>query len=136
MRPVFFIAAGTAGFAVDAGTTACLMILSVSPLLARIVGMMVAIQVTWLLNRHLTFGRAEQGTSYHGAKFHILIENVRYVIVGVAAGGINFGVFATILSVWPHAIVCVAVAAGSLAAMVTSYLGFSTFVFVPPRSKD
>lgn len=112
---------GAIGFAVDAGVLALLLaFLSPDPFLARLGSMAVALGVTWLLNRTLTFGASDRP---------VAVEGARYGGIGAASGLVNYLVYSGLLLVLPALHPLLALVAGSAAAMVFSYLGYSRLVF-------
>ncbi len=76
--------------------------------------------VTWLLNRHLTFGPSSRGMAVEGA---------RYGGVGVVTSIVNYLVYSALLLALPGLPPLAALAVASLVAMALSYLGYSRLVF-------
>ena len=120
-RFVKFGFVGAAGFLADAGVLA--LLLKTTPLdafSARIIAIAVALSVTWLLNRSVTFGRSSHSLAGEAA---------RYGSVGIAGSVINYAVYSAILIAAPQAGVFAALCLASAAVMVLSYLGYSRLVF-------
>ena len=82
--------------------------------------MAVALAATWLLNRSLTFGASDRP---------VAVEGARYGGIGAASGLLNYLVYSALLVMLPTIHPLLALVAGSAAAMVFSYLGYSRLVF-------
>lgn len=128
-RLLRFAAVGLAGFAVDAGLTELAIAAGAGPFVARVGAIAAAIATTWWLNRRLTWRSEARGLAAAG-------EGARYVAVALAGTAVNYGVYAVLLALLPDLRPALAVAAGSAAAMVVTFLGYQTLVFVGrgPRS--
>lgn len=112
---------GAIGFVVDAAALALIiMTLATDPFVARLLSMAIALTATWLLNRALTFGASDRPMA---------VEGVRYGGVGILSGIVNYLVYSAALLILPSLHPLVALVAGSAAAMVFSYLGYSRLVF-------
>ncbi|MFN4272036.1 MAG: GtrA family protein [Aliihoeflea sp.] len=112
---------GAIGFVVDAAALALiLMSLAMDPFVARLLSMAIALTATWLLNRTLTFGASDRPMA---------VEGVRYGGVGILSGIVNYLVYSAALLILPSLHPLLALVAGSAAAMVFSYLGYSRLVF-------
>lgn len=120
-----FAVVGSIGFAVDAGTLALLFhALGWGHYPARAASFLLAVSVTWHLNRTWTFAHRTSGNRRR--------EYAVYFLVQTLGAGLNVGVYATCLAlsdtmrVWP----VLALALGSIAAMAfnfaaTRHLAFS-----------
>jgi putative flippase GtrA len=116
-----FVVAGTTGFLADAAVLALLTgPLAVNPFLARIVSIGFALTVTWLFNRHLTFGPSRR---------HVAVEGARYGSIGVGTSLVNYAVYSALVAALPWLPPLAALVAGSAVAMALSYLGYSRLVF-------
>jgi len=112
---------GAIGFAVDALVLWILLAaFAPDPLLARLGSMAMALAATWLLNRSLTFGASARP---------VVVEGARYGGIGAASGLLNYLVYSALLILLPAIHPLLALVAGSAAAMVFSYLGYSRLVF-------
>lgn len=122
MKKLFwFVVAGGSGFAVDAGVTLLLIAYTpAGPFIARIVAIATAMLFTWLVNRHVTFGKSDR---------RVLHEGFLYAFVGIVAALINYGIYALLLLRNPDLQPFIALFLSSLSAMVFSYFGYSRFVF-------
>jgi putative flippase GtrA len=116
-----FLVSGTAGFLTDLGLLTVLTAAGVGPLAARVPAVFIAVTVTWLFNRRLTFA-VEQPPS--------LAEYGRYLAVSGLSVAVNYLVYASLVlgGIMPQ----VALAGGSAVAMVVSYLGYGRLVFGRP----
>jgi len=123
---VFFCIGGGLAFLVDAGVLHLLIgTWGLGPYLARLCSFMSAVTITWLFNRSFTFtvGRARGHT--------LLREWVRYVVSQLGGFGVNYAVYAVLVSSsmvvlqWP----VLGVAAGSVAGLVANYLLAKRYVF-------
>lgn len=119
----FLLAGGTA-FATDAAILEMLTALAgLNAFAARVPAILVAMVVSWLINRRVTFAAAAPPS---------LAEFGRFAAVSWAAQVVNYLVYGGILLLrpptWPVAALCV----GSLVAMTVSYVGFRFGVFHRP----
>ena len=116
-----FVLGGMCALATDATV---LLVLTrgagLSPLLARPVGISLAMIVSWLINRTVTFS-ADTPPS--------LAEFARFAAVSWTAQAVNYAVFAFILLTWPGIEPVVALILASMIAMFVSYAGFRFGVF-------
>ena len=131
-RTAIFAIAGTVGFLVDSGVLELLVrVLHVQVHLARVLSFLVAMTVTWQVNRRFTFREGRQSRTLFG-------EWLRYFASSLLGGATNYGAFAISIAVSPfirsHLVIGVAI--GSLVGMVTNYLLYSRFVFKPSASAD
>lgn len=117
-----FLVVGGLGFAVDAVATELLVAAGLPALGARVAAIALAMATTYLLNRRLTFRSDRRGAA-------LLAEGGRYFAVALGAAAFNYAVFALVLALAPGIRPGLAVAVASAAAMVLSYLGYSTVVF-------
>lgn len=124
--PVFFLfsAVGCVGFAVDSGLLALLTNFgNVQVYAARVVSLITAMTVTWILNRTLTFR--------HSRSIRTGAEYIHYLCVQFSGAAINYAVFTVCLLLSPgmaaHPVIAVAV--GSLVAMTVNYFAMKRFVF-------
>jgi putative flippase GtrA len=116
-----FLLAGTLAFVTDVGVLALLTgPLGISPFLARLLSISVAMVVSWWINRTVSFQRRD-GPS--------LKEFGRFAGVAWTANSFNYLVFSGILLVRPVTAETLAVGIASVAAMVLSYLGMRLAVF-------
>ena len=113
---------GGLGFIVDAGLVTALTARGVDAFSARLVSILLAMLVTWRLNRALTFG-ASSGRQVH--------EGARYVLVAVVAALVNYACYSVIILMSASILPAIAVMASTLISMSVSYLGFSRFAFRP-----
>jgi putative flippase GtrA len=119
-----FAMVGTVGFVTDASLlTALVHLAGWGPYESRPVSFVVAISVTWLLNRVFTFARRAGPDRRR--------EYLRYVAVQGVGVSINFAVYAALLSALPPLMnyPAVALAAGSLAAMTFNFVGVRWLAF-------
>ncbi|CAN7443111.1 GtrA family protein [Caballeronia sp. LjRoot31] len=117
---------GAVGFAVDAGVLSLLaQKLGVNVYLARVISFLIAVFVTWLLNRTWVFKAAEGKT---GDK---RLEYISYFAVQSVGALLNLGVFAALVA--SHAALraypVVPLAAGSIVGMFFNYTGAHFWVF-------
>lgn len=119
-----FIVAGSTAFVTDVGVFQVLhATLSVNPLIARLLSISVAMVVSWLINRRLTFDVPGPPR---------LAEFLRFAAIAWMSSAVNYAVFAAALllrpDVWPP--LAIAIATG--VAMGVSYLGMRLAVFGKP----
>ena len=121
---VRFLAVGVGGLAVDIAILRLLESHGVGHAGARAVSLGVATVVTWILNRHFTFGmsgrqaRAELG---------------RYALVALLAQSVNYLIFLGVCAAWPSLSHSLAAVIGAVAATGFSYSGQRFFTFAPAR---
>ncbi len=112
-----FLSVGGVGFIADAGVFQVLVWLGQGPILARVASTVVAVTVTWFLNRRLTFRTS--GVSRRGPEY------LRYWLVASVGLVINFGVFLLALAIVPlmQEIPILALFAGAGAAVIFNFIG-------------
>lgn len=116
-----FALAGGVGFLADAAVLALLLAFTpLGPFFARILSICFALTVTWMLNRHLTFGPSNRGMMREGA---------RYGGVGLSTSLINFLAYSALLYLVPTTPPLAALVVASLIAMALSFIGYSRLVF-------
>lgn len=122
-----FASTGAAGFCVDLAAT-LLMAPVLGPDFGRIAAIILAVSVTFQLNRRWTF---------RGRDRAIVRQAMRYAIVSAAGAGVNFVVFhgflvvlaAAKFVVTSSAGLAMAVAVGSIGAMGFNFCGAKFFAF-------
>jgi len=132
-RVMKFAFTGGIGFVVDVGMLTILNAgFEVNPYIARVFAIMIAMTVTWLINRRFTFGTHDKVTDARG----LAAEGGRYGLVAVSAALINYGVYAATLYLMPETLFGsddlpppIAAVVGSGVAMFFSYYGYSRFAF-------
>lgn len=115
-----FALAGFSGFFVDAGLTELLASFGMSPYLGRVFAVAVAIGVTYMINRNLTW--KERRAPVPGRR-------TRYLAVSLVSIAANYLTFAAALSLVLGLRPVFAVAAGTGVGMVMNYFGYSRLVF-------
>lgn len=115
-----FVLVGGAGFVTDAAVLAALLAAGLAPLAARLVSILVALTVTWQLNRRVTFGLAGVGTAG---------EFAQYLALGAFTSVLNYGVYAVVLASGLTSSPFLALATGSAAAMAVTFVGLDRVVF-------
>jgi putative flippase GtrA len=119
-----FLLAGLAALATDAALLTLLTdVAGVSPYLARLASIMIAMVVSWQLNRRITFAVRAPST---------LHEFARFAAVSWGAQFINYGTFAALITWLPTLWPVWALIAGSALAMFASYAGYRFGVFPKP----
>lgn len=119
-----FLLAGLVALAMDAGVLHLLTAgAGLDPLLARPLAISVAMVVSFLINRTVTFAMPGRPT---------LSEFGQFAAVSWTAQAINFAVFAAILIATPATHPLAALVAASLISMIVSYLGLRFGVFRKP----
>ncbi len=116
-----FLIVGSIGFAVDFGVLAALLAYGVQPTVARVPSVMLALVVTWLLNRRFSFRAA--GAPRLG-------EFLAYLSVAGASALLNYALYAGLLLLGLAPLLAMAGATG--VTMVLNFLGFSRLVFRNP----
>jgi putative flippase GtrA len=120
---IWFCVVGSIGFVVDAVTVVAthdwLVVYG-----ARVLSFVVAVTVTWLLNRQFTFKGREAGVG-------ILREYARYFGLMIAGGIVNYATYSLLawqLDQSPLRLVMY-VGAGSVAGLLVNYLGASKLLY-------
>ena len=124
LHDVFFIGVGVAVLATDAALLTLLTdVTGVSPYLARLASIMIAMVVSWQLNRRITFAVRTPST---------LHEFARFAAISWGAQVINYGTFAALITWLPTLWPVWALIVGSALAMFASYAGYRFGVFPKP----
>mgnify|MGYP001812470458 CR=1 FL=1 len=119
-----FLLAGLAALATDAAIlTLFTDVVGASPYLARLFSIMIAMVVSWQLNRRITFAVGTPST---------LHEFARFAAVSWGAQVINYGTFAALITWLPTLWPVWALIAGAALAMFASYAGYRFGVFPKP----
>ena len=118
-----FAFVGAIGFAVDAVALVALMATGLPPLIARPPAFLVAVTVTFLLNRAFTFSDRRTGS--------VRTEAAGYVLVQVLGALVNYGVFAAALALVPVMHPLLALAAGSVVGMAFNFGTLRLLVYKP-----
>ena len=121
---LLFALSGVAGFIVDGSIVYGLTrFLHWGPIHAQILAFAVAVTVTWLINRRITFA--------HKASADWLREWSRYVAANSIGAFVNNGVYAALVLTMQifHDRPVLAVAAGSLAGLGFNFAASRTWVF-------
>ena len=121
-----FVLAGGTAFVTDVLVFHALTnLVGVNLLIARIFSITVAMVVSFLINRAITF-------SMPGApKFS---EFLRFAAVGWMSSGLNYAVFACVMLARPETPPLYAIIIATAIAMVTSYMGMRLAVFRKPSA--
>jgi len=123
-RFALFALVGTLGFVVESSTILSLVLYAqASPMSAKFIAFPIAVLVTWILNRYLTFTT--------GRKNRPLSELFKYFQTAIGGMLVNLLAFFTVLTINQNAIIVIffATASGALAGLLVNYLGCSYFVF-------
>ena len=123
-RFALFALVGTLGFIVESSTILSLVLYAqASPMSAKFIAFPIAVLVTWILNRYLTFTT--------GKKNRPLSELFKYFQTAIGGMFVNLLAFFTVLTINQNAIIMIffATASGALAGLLVNYLGCSYFVF-------
>jgi len=122
-RALRFLAVGCGGLAVDSAIFLFLHGQGMDEPMARAASLLVATGVTWLSNRHFTFGQSGQRRR---------VEFGRYGLVALGAQGFNYALFLSLCAAAPaiHPLPLIIVSAAAAAAL--SYTGQRFFTFATP----
>jgi putative flippase GtrA len=121
-----FVVSGGTAFLVDAAITLGLIRLAgLDPFLARLIGILAAMVVAWLMHRRITFNVAHPPS---------VGEFMRFAAVAGSANGLNYAVYAAILLLWPATPPLLALIVSTGIATVFAYLGFRFGVFRRPAT--
>ena len=117
---ILFSSVGTVGFLVDAGIL-FVLIPYFGPYIARLFSFLVAVFVTWLLNRNFTFNSQNHGLS----------EFKRYFASQSFGAGLNYFVYAIAIysSEWMTRFPLAALGLGSIAGLTVNFVLAKKYVF-------
>lgn len=115
-----FVLAGLSALTTDGLILQSLTSLGWDPLVARLVAIAVAMVVSWLINRSVTFAMKGRPS---------LKEYARFAAVSWSAQVVNYLVFGIIILARPQTHVLLALLFASLVAMFVSYFGYRYGVF-------
>jgi len=121
---ILFSLAGVIGFSVDAGIVMTIIRLTHANLiLAQIVAFLVAVTVTWAINRRFTF--------WHKKSPQKIKEWLRYLGANAFGGAVNNGVFSALVIGSPlfDKVPVLAVASGSIAGLLFNFSSAKALVF-------
>ncbi|WP_429454508.1 GtrA family protein [Paraburkholderia sp. 40] len=112
-----------AGFVVDAGVLWIALRLGLGYFAGRAVSFLMAVWVTWQVNRRFTFPDRRAGSAWH--------EWWRYLAAMSAGGGVNYAVYSAAVLTLPRSIFLpfCGVALGSLAGLVVNFASARWWVF-------
>jgi putative flippase GtrA len=117
-----FALVGTIGFVVDASVLRLVVaIFGINLYAGRVVSFLAAATVTWHLNRTFTF-------RHNGPR---AAQWLRFIAANAFGAGVNFGTYATMITIWPVAreYPSIAVGCGSLAGMALNFVLMKKLVF-------
>jgi putative flippase GtrA len=117
-RFVRFLGVGVAGFVVDSGVTTMLSRAGLSPITARPPAILLAMSVTWLLNRRFTF-EVQVRKSFS--------ELSRYLVVALLSSFLNFFLYCGLVRA--GIVPAVAVAIATAALVLFSFFGYKRVAF-------
>lgn len=124
-----FLLAGLCALATDTAALALLTrVAGLSPFIARPFGIALAMIVSWLINRTITFSAGTPPT---------IAEFSRFAGVSITSQLVNYAVFAALLIAMPGLMPELALLAACFVSMFVSYVGFRFGVFgaAGPRPK-
>lgn len=119
--------AGLVALAVDLGVLWLLIWAGIPALAARLVSITVAMVVSWLINRTVSFGVATAPT---------LSEFSRFAAVSWTAQAVNYAVFSAALLIAPGIGPTWAVLLGCSVSIFVAYAGFRFAVFAPASTSS
>lgn len=116
-----FVLAGLCALATDTAALALLTrVIGLSPFIARPFGIALAMVVSWLINRSVTFATEEPAS---------LTEFAKFAGVSVTSQLVNYAVFALLLVAYPLLMPELALLSACFVSMFVSYTGFRFGVF-------
>ncbi|MCP3728241.1 GtrA family protein [Paraburkholderia sp. CNPSo 3272] len=118
-----FALVGAIGFVADAGTLWVALHLGSGYFAGRAASFLVAVWVTWQLNRRFTFDARRSGSAWH--------EWWRYLAAMSAGGCFNYAAYCAVILTLPHTayVPFLGVAAGSLAGLAVNFASARWWVF-------
>ena len=128
-----FAIVGTVGFIVDASVLQILVSwFDVGLLIGRIFSYLAAATIAWFLHRVYTFRDRLSATDNHATSLRALLDQwFRFIVTNGIGAAVNYGIYAVLIlsSELCRAYPVVAVAIGSLVAMVFNFVISRRFVF-------
>lgn len=122
---IFFLMAGSVGFAADVGVLLLLLrFTALDPFSARIFAIAAAMGCTWIINRNITFQKGGRS---------VASEGVRYGSVGLSSALINYGVYAGLLFLFADLRPIFALVVASAVATCWAFIGYNKFVYGSPK---
>ncbi len=118
-----FLLAGLLALSTDGAILQSLTTLGWDPLAARLVAIAIAMVVSWLVNRTVTFAMTGPPS---------LREYARFAAVSWSAQVVNYVIFGIIILARPQTHVLMALVLASFVAMFVSYFGYRYGVFSRP----
>ena len=118
-----FLLVGGAGFAIDPGMTHALILSGLSPGVARVPAIGVAMLATWLANRHFTYQVATEKSPG---------EAFRYGVVAAVFALLNYLLYLVLVHLGVHPALSVALA--TVAQTFFSFHAYRHFVFRERRA--
>jgi putative flippase GtrA len=116
-----FLTSGAVAFTVDGGVMeACVRLIGLPTLMARLAGVLCAMVAAWLCHRTLTFALT---TKPNPAEF------LRYVAAASTTAAINYSVFVILLITWPSIPRLIALVIASGIATFFAYVSMRYGVF-------
>lgn len=115
-----FLLAGLLALTTDGAILQGLTLSGWDPLAARLVAISIAMIVSWLINRTVTFAMKGPPT---------LREYARFATVSWSSQVVNYGLFSIIMIARPETHVLIALFVASFFAMFVSYFGYRYGVF-------
>lgn len=119
------VLAGGVALVVDLAVLAALGAVGVSPFIGRLVSISLAMVVSWLINRTVTFQVQKAPT---------LAEFARFAGVSWTAQAVNYAIFAAVLWLRPETSPTAAVLAACVVSVAIAVLGFRYVVFGAPAA--
>jgi putative flippase GtrA len=130
MRPFMrFVAVGAVGFMIDAGVlTALVLGAHWATFPARIVSITLAITITWLINRYVTF-------KHRTVPLHV--EYAGYFGIQLAGVVLNLAIFVICLKIWPQLArwPVIAQGAGSAGALFFNFATMRKTLYAAPSDR-
>lgn len=118
-----FVLVGGAGFAIDAGITYALILSGLSPGVARVPAIGLAMLATWLANRHFTYQVAAEKSPG---------EALRYGVVAAVFALLNYLLYLLLVHLGVHPALSVALA--TVTQTFFSFHAYRRFVFRERRT--
>jgi putative flippase GtrA len=123
-----FVLAGLSALAVDTSVlTVLTRVAGLSPFVARPFGIGLAMVVSWLINRTITFNARTPPN---------LVEFSKFAGVSITSQMVNYGVFAALLLAFPVLMPEIALLLACSVSMFVSYAGFRFGVFTGPDRNE
>jgi putative flippase GtrA len=118
-----FLAVGTVAFFIDVGVFQAVLLFEASPYVARFVSFLIACSASWRLNRTFAF--------HDAGNVRADLQWAQFLATSIVGGGVNYATFVVVIATLPLAgsYPVIALAAGSVCALVFNFTAYDRYIF-------